>query len=124
MRTYYHIISLFSTETFCDYKRKCLITHRMRSMEQGNVFTGACHSVHGVGVCLTTMPRQTASPAGKQTILRRQTVNRRAVSILLECILVVSQNFIMKVFLWEKILGNILWEIILRLSRPHFVHKL
>ena len=70
---------------------------------QGYVFTGVCHSVNRGDVCLsacwdTTPPEQTPRPPGADTLLQEQTppvqsmlgntVNARAVRILLECNLV------------------------------------
>ena len=59
-----------------------LITARKRSLRQGNVFTPVCHSVLGPGevVCLWV--------GGGGAHLRQRWPLKRAVCILLECILV------------------------------------
>ena len=92
---------------------------------QSNVFTGVCHSVHGGGgVCLPTMPRgrQTPWPGGRQPQARRQSPlarrqnpsegrppseSRRAVRILLECIL------ILKRLSWKYVHITLSWELLL-----------
>ena len=62
-----------------------LVTSRKRSLGQGNIFTPVCHSVHrggGVGT-----PPGPGTPPSEQCMLG-DTGNKRAVRILLECILV------------------------------------
>ena len=61
-----------------------IFTDRIQRMGEGNVFTGACHSVHwgrgyvrGRGVLHIALPE-----------ISRDTINRRSVRILLKCILV------------------------------------
>ena len=34
----------------------CIITASKRSLGKGNVFTGMCHSVHGGGLCMMSLP--------------------------------------------------------------------
>ena len=63
-----------------------LITARKWSLGQGNVFTPVCDSVHGGG-CIPAYNRADNPPRQDPRILR-DTVNKRAVRILLECILV------------------------------------
>ena len=75
-----------------------IFTARKRSLGQGNIFTLVCHSVHGGGgVCLSACwdtrtppsrpPQDQAPPLREQSMLG-DTVNERAVRILLECNLV------------------------------------
>ena len=74
-----------------------LVTARKRSLGQGNVLTPVCHSVHkggfaSGGICIQgglhpgdLYPRGLGRPPPQQIL--RDTVNKRAVHILLECIL-------------------------------------
>ena len=92
-----------------NHKLPLLITARKRSLGQGNVFTPVCHSVHGGGgrrgLCPNMHHRSHDSGGGvcvqeQGSLSRRVSVkenpqdrdlpdgNERAVSILLECILV------------------------------------
>ena len=67
-------------------------------MRQGNVFTPVCHSVHREAGCLPEegcLPGggvvDTPPPCGQNDRMRRacwDTVNKRVVRILLECILI------------------------------------
>ena len=82
-----------------------LFTARKRSLGQGNIFAPVCHSVHRV-VCLSaswdTTPRDQAPPWDQAPCPRTRhppaqymlgdTVNKRAVCILLKCNLVSSWN--------------------------------
>ena len=81
-----------------------VITARKRSLGQGNVFTRMCHSIHrGEEVCLGRVylkgglppggldPGELGRPPEIHEILR-DTVNKRAVRILLECFLVPNKN--------------------------------
>ena len=40
----------------------CIITARKRSLGQSNVFTGMCHSVHGGGLCMMSLPLWLTGP--------------------------------------------------------------
>ena len=77
-------------------------------LRQGNVFTLVCHSVHGQGVAYTTPgadtpPTEQMHPRGADIPPRsrpppaqcmlRDTGNKRAIRILLECILVFFSTF-------------------------------
>ena len=63
------------------------VTARKRSLGQGYVFTAVCHSVHrGEGDLSNCPPMQTPTPEIHGIL--RDTINKRAVPILLECILV------------------------------------
>ena len=61
-----------------------LITARKRSLGQGNIFAPVCHSVHGGG----GVPQAGTPPGQVHPRACWDTVNKRAVRILLECILV------------------------------------
>ena len=75
-----------------------IFTARKPSLGQGNIFTPVCHSVQGGGVCMhwESVPREVctreggSASRGGQTPhwILRDTVNERALRILLECILV------------------------------------
>ena len=82
-----------------------VIVARKRSLEQGNVFTLMCHSVHGRGsvlggstsrgVCIQGVYLGGEGKLGRPPEIHeilRDTVNRRAVRILLECFLVLNKN--------------------------------
>ena len=87
------------------WRRQAIITARKRSLGQGNIFTPVCHSVHGGGLpqCMmgyhppTRHPPRPGTPPGPGPPRTRHppaqsmlgdTVNARAVRILLECNLV------------------------------------
>ena len=77
-----------------------IFTARKPSLGQGNIFTPVCHSVHGGGesACTGSLYPGKSAPGrgglhpgvGKPPPhwILRDTVNERAVRILLECILV------------------------------------
>ena len=65
---------------------KHILTARKRSLGQGNVFTSVCHSVRGVG-WLPNMHHRSHHITEPPPAWCR--VNKRAVRILLECILVI-----------------------------------
>ena len=80
--------------------QKHLITPLKQSLGQGYIFAPVCYSVHkGGGVCLSaywnsrppradTPPPRSRSPCAVHACMLGDTVNKRAVRILLECILV------------------------------------
>ena len=73
-----------------------LVTARKRSLGQGNIFTPVCHSVHrgGLPQCMLGYhhpPGPGAHTPPEQSMLG-DTVNARAVRILLECYLVLGVN--------------------------------
>ena len=63
---------------------------------QGNIFTPVCHSFHRGGACMVAggawLPEGHAWLWGGVHRIRRDTVNERAVRILLECILVFQES--------------------------------
>ena len=69
----------------------CYFYRPQKKLREGNVFTGFCLFT---GVCPPTMPWGRQTPRAPQKAdtpsLRADVVNRRAVRILLECILVYS----------------------------------
>ena len=75
---------------------KWIFTARKRSLGQGNIFTSVCQEFcpQGGGVCLSAcwdnIPPQELAPPPEQSMLG-DTVNERAVRILLECNLVTNQ---------------------------------
>ena len=98
--------------------RECkniIIIARKRSLGQGDVFTPVCDSVHKGDICPiacwdihplpqthpcretlpkadTSPPRQTHTPGQTTPRILRDTVNKQAVRILLECILVYQKQ--------------------------------
>ena len=90
--------TLTTTRAACyGQKTFTIFTVRKRSLGQGNVFTPVYHSVHigglhpgGRGFCIPVglHPGGCAEPAPPPDRILRDTVNERAVCILLECILV------------------------------------
>ena len=62
-----------------------LITARKRSLGQGNTFTGVCLSI---GVCDRHPPRQASPPQGRPPYPPNRRPLKRAVRILLKCILI------------------------------------
>ena len=106
-----------------------IVTARKRSLGQGNVFTPVCHSVHGRGVWLPSMHYrsydweclpggrgESASGGGRcptpPTLeihgILWDTVNKRALRILLECILVEKLDFVKLNFLLVNINTEVL----------------
>ena len=106
-------MKFYKNNTFLVINSNGIITARKRSLGQGNVFTPVCHSVHrgrgsaqppaldadppGVGqTSLDADPLgwpdpPDADPPGVWQIPPPDTVNKRSVRILLECILVVEK---------------------------------
>ena len=96
----------------------CIITARKRSLGQGNIFTPVCHSVHRGGRAWLLWGGHAWSLGGMRgrsggvcvvapggcawdTTRHGDTVNERAVRILLECILVNRKylyHFLMELF--------------------------
>ena len=77
-----------SSDTWLSVKfcyHSTLVTARKRSLGQGNVFTPVCHSVHGGGVCIQRGLGLGRPPSHG---ILWDTINKRVVRILLECILV------------------------------------
>ena len=96
-RTEWHLVAATKTRTVG--KRVvhillecCLVTARKRSLGQGNIFAPVCHSVHGGGsasVHAGITPREQTPP---EQCMLGDTANKRALRILLECILVLLQG--------------------------------
>ena len=97
-----YVVLLFKTNQVCAL---VVITARKRSLGQGNIFTPVCHSVHRGVVCVVAGGWACVRcwgdvcgwgacvvAGGVVRRIRRDTVNERAVCILLECILV-SKRF-------------------------------
>ena len=85
-----------------------IVTDRIRSLGEGNVFTGVCHSVHGwvggvSGGCVSQEEVVVCRRGGVGGCIPSRyaeiSVNRRLVRILLECILVWNDCFYSNTFL-------------------------
>ena len=69
-----------------------IITACKRSLGQGNSFTPVCHSVHGGGgEYLGRYTPRPGTPLPPEQCMLGNTGNKRAVRILLECILVMHE---------------------------------
>ena len=125
MNIYHYILRLFthcnlglvyvcssSIQRLATKTPEVVITARKRSLGKGNIFAPVCHSVHRGGICLSSCrpppSRHPPSGAGTHTppwsrhpppaqCMLGDTVNKRAVCILLECNLVLSCSFQEKV---------------------------
>ena len=87
-----------------EFRPKPIITAHKRSLGQGNTFAPVCHSVHRgfcLGACWDSRLPGSRHPPGADNLPRGETspaqcmlgdtANKRAVRILLECILVLAR---------------------------------